>query len=139
MNYSVYDPANGMIVKCLTVSNCEPNESFFISGHWDANQYYVKDGVAVELPPKPDNALLKYDFDFGNHCWIINDLISGIQVRAERTRLLGDVDRVTPVWYASLSLEQQQELADYRQALLAVPQQSGFPETVTWPVKPTWL
>jgi hypothetical protein len=139
MNYSVYDPANGKIIKCLTVSNCEPNESFFISGHWDANQYYVNNGVAVELPPKPDNSLLAYDFDFVSHSWVVNDLLSGIQVRAERTRLLRDVDQVTPVRYASLATDQQQELATYRQALLAVPQQSGFPQTVTWPVKPTWL
>jgi hypothetical protein len=53
--------------------------------------------------------------------------------------MLEDIDRINPIWYASLNTDQQQQLIEYRQALLAVPQQSGFPETVTWPVKPTWL
>jgi polyphosphate kinase len=37
------------------------------------------------------------------------------------------------------STEQQQELQVYRQALLDVPQQSGFPEDVVWPEQPAWL
>jgi len=139
MKYSVYHPDNGQIVKLITVSDSDPNESFCIPGHYDSDQYYVNNGVAVELPPKPDNPLLRYDFDFDSHSWVLNDLISGIQVRAERTRLLGDIDRVTPVWYNSLTQEQQAELAAYRLALLAVPQQSGFPTQVEWPAKPTWI
>jgi hypothetical protein len=46
---------------------------------------------------------------------------------------------VNPIWYASLTTEQQTQLADYRQALLDVPAQSGFPENVSWPNKPGWL
>lgn len=35
--------------------------------------------------------------------------------------------------------EQKAELATYRQALLDVPQQEGFPSEVTWPDKPTFI
>lgn len=38
--------------------------------------------------------------------------------------------------WSALTAEQQQAWADYRQALLDVPQQSGFPHNVTWPSKP---
>ena len=57
-----------------------------------------------------------------------------------RDKLLNDtVDRINPIWYASLSEAQKQELATYRQALLDIPQQSGFPINVAWPNKPSWL
>jgi hypothetical protein len=49
------------------------------------------------------------------------------------------VDRVNPIWYVSLGVEQQVALQEYRQALLSVPQQPGFPESVTWPTRPPWL
>jgi hypothetical protein len=59
--------------------------------------------------------------------------------RARRNRLLLRV--VDPVAsnalrWAALSDEQRQAWAGYRQALLDVPQQSGFPHNVTWPSKP---
>ena len=61
-------------------------------------------------------------------------------VRALRDKTLNQtVDLVNPVRYAELTAEQQAELATYRQALLNVPQQSGFPATVEWPTKPSWL
>ena len=37
---------------------------------------------------------------------------------------------------AALDADTQTEWAAYRQALLDVPQQAGFPNTVTWPVAP---
>lgn len=41
-----------------------------------------------------------------------------------------------PRWNA-LSEEKKLEWSNYRQALLDVPQQSGFPYTITWPTVPT--
>jgi hypothetical protein len=61
-------------------------------------------------------------------------------MRDLRNRTLNEtVDRVNPVWYASLTADQQAELATYRTALLNIPQQSGWPATIEWPTKPTWL
>jgi len=61
------------------------------------------------------------------------------EVRAERdNRLARDVDSIAgnALRWAALTAGQQQALAAYRQALLDVPQQSGFPYNVTWPAKP---
>ena len=63
------------------------------------------------------------------------DATLAAQVRSERDLLLSVVDVVVsnPLRWASLSSEEQNEWSTYRQALLDVPQQSGFPSTVTWP------
>lgn len=61
-------------------------------------------------------------------------------VRAERDmKLAAEVDPIAgnALRWASLTAEQQQAWADYRQALLEVPQQAGFPHEVVWPTKPT--
>jgi len=58
------------------------------------------------------------------------------EVRAERDRLLiTKVDPLVsnPLRWADLSSDKQTEWTVYRQALLDVPEQSGFPSTVVWP------
>jgi hypothetical protein len=59
-------------------------------------------------------------------------------VRADRDQQLLVVDTIAgnALRWASLSAEQQSEWAAYRQALLDIPQQAGFPDTVTWPTEP---
>lgn len=63
------------------------------------------------------------------------------QIRKQRDDLLQQLDSVVgnPLRWASFSTDQQTELANYRQALLDVPQQTGFPDTIDFPVKPTIL
>lgn len=61
------------------------------------------------------------------------------EARADRdSRLTKEVDPIVsnPLRWASLSSETQAAWSAYRQALLDVPQQSGFPTSVTWPTKP---
>jgi len=60
------------------------------------------------------------------------------QLREERDNLLVELDALVgnPLRWGSLSTEQQDAWAVYRQALLDVPQQDGFPNDATWPVKP---
>jgi len=62
-----------------------------------------------------------------------------IDPRNIRNKLLEKVDRVNPIWYATLTSTQQTELATYRKELLDVPQQSGFPNSILWPSPPAWL
>lgn len=60
-------------------------------------------------------------------------------VRMKRNALLSaEVDPIASntLRWAALTAEQQQAWADYRQALLDVPQQEGFPYSVEWPTKP---
>jgi len=60
------------------------------------------------------------------------------QLRMDRDGLLFELDAFVgnPMRWGSLSAEQQDAWAVYRQALLDVPQQAGFPNDVVWPVKP---
>ena len=61
------------------------------------------------------------------------------EVRAERDYYLKhEVDPIVtnPLRWEGLTLEKQQEWKDYRTALLGVTDQIGFPNTVTWPIKP---
>ena len=51
--------------------------------------------------------------------------------RATRDTLLKDTDH-----FALSDVTMSAEMTTYRQALRDVPQQSGFPNTVTWPTKP---
>jgi hypothetical protein len=67
------------------------------------------------------------------------DAIASARVRLERDKMLRtEVDPIVsnPLRWAGLSAEKQSEWASYRQALLDIPQQAGFPHNVVWPVKP---
>ena len=57
------------------------------------------------------------------------------KMRAERDRLLREFDVIVsnPFRFAEFSDEEKAELAAYRQALLDVPQQDGFPDVIDWP------
>jgi hypothetical protein len=60
-------------------------------------------------------------------------------VRAERDHKLAtevDVIAGNALRWGELTPEKQAEWAAYRQALLDVPQQDGFPHDVTWPTMP---
>jgi len=66
------------------------------------------------------------------------DAALAAEVRANRDERLSGVDAVAgnTLRWAALDAETQAAWATYRQALLDVPQQRGFPNTVTWPTKP---
>ena len=62
-------------------------------------------------------------------------------IRHERYLRLRQCDKMSPMRWNSMTEEQKQEWANYRQALLDIPQQEGFPwdgdpNKVPWPVKP---
>lgn len=60
------------------------------------------------------------------------------EVRADRDIRLVEVDAVAgnSLRWSALDSDTQATWATYRQALLDVPQQAGFPTTVVWPTKP---
>jgi len=67
------------------------------------------------------------------------DTEAAAQVRYERdNRLVTEVDPIVSnaLRWADLTAEQQAAWTQYRSDLLAVPQQDGFPNTITWPTKP---
>ena len=61
------------------------------------------------------------------------------EVRMQRDSILvNEVDPIVsnPLRWADLTTEQQNAWSQYRTDLLNVPQQAGFPHSVTWPTKP---
>ena len=60
------------------------------------------------------------------------------KVRADRDERLNEVDAVAgnTLRWAALDAATQAAWAVYRQELLDVPQQEGFPNDAVWPVKP---
>ena len=144
MNYSIYDLTTGEISDLVTFADSESaNQNLMlqahIEGHHDPATHYVKNNLVCERTPDPSNNEVFYKFDANQEQWVVClDLRPQIS-RDKRNTLLNDIDRVNPIWYASLTASQQQELQAYRHALLAVPQQVGFPTAIEWPAKPQWL
>ena len=67
------------------------------------------------------------------------DALASQDVRAKRDRILATVvDPLVsnPLRWADMTPEAQQAWADYRRALLGVPQQAGFPNAIDWPTQP---
>ena len=60
------------------------------------------------------------------------------QARSQRDALIAATDYLMATDYP-LTDEKRQELTVYRQALRDVPEQSGFPTEIAWPVKPEWV
>jgi hypothetical protein len=59
------------------------------------------------------------------------------EARQQRNQLLMESDSfVLPDRWAALTSAQQENWAQYRQALRDVPEQSGFPTDIQWPIKP---
>jgi hypothetical protein len=60
------------------------------------------------------------------------------EVRSDRDYRILTVDQVVsnPLRWAGLTADKQAEWSQYRTDLLGVPQQAGFPNTITWPTKP---
>jgi len=144
MNYTIYDPTTGEIIQNIACSDPmlvkhNLGDQHFIDGWYPTDQYYINNGVAVEKPGRPNDVALVFYFDYDHKDWRIQKELSQSSARQHRDRLLAQIDRVNPVWYDSLTAAQQQELQQYRQALLDVPQQPGFPQDVEWPAKPAWL
>lgn len=80
--------------------------------------------------------------DFAPFSQSDHDARVGNFIRDQRdVKLRLEVDPVVsnPLRWADLSSEEQTEVAAYRTALLDVPQQPGFPSTVSWPTPPACL
>jgi hypothetical protein len=93
----------------------------------------------IEVPLQPSNL-----HTWSGSAWVSpsQDKLDAAQttvVRATRdTILTNTVDTLVsnPLRWASMSAATQAAWAAYRQALLDIPQQSGFPHSVAWPTKP---
>ncbi len=68
------------------------------------------------------------------------DIETAANIRVKRDNILATVVDPfvsNPLRWADLSSDKQSEWSQYRTNLLNVPQQTGFPTNVTWPVEPS--
>lgn len=141
MTYSIYNTTTGQIISITNRTDSVLPDGFaVIAGRFDpTSQYIDNQGQVQSLPPEPEDAN-NYKLDWTTRTWIAKTKpVTEQTQRQQRDALLTEIDSISATRYASLTAEQQTELQQYRQALLDVPQQTGFPESVTWPEKPTWL
>ena len=113
-----------------------------VAGYWqtistpsDDIRASYPDGT-VEVPLQPSNL-----HTWSGSAWVSpsQDQVDAAQaavIRATRDNILASiVDPIVsnPLRWADMTAEQQAAWAAYRQALLDISQQSGFPHNVIWP------
>jgi Phage tail assembly chaperone protein len=127
MIFSIFDQDSKIIIGHLTCSEQDIDlirsfRSDIVEGYYEPKKFKIE-----------NNQVIPFTEDIDENLEISN------QLRSFRNQLLSAVDRINPVWYASLGAQEQTDLVVYRQQLLDVPQQAGFPTQVEWPAKPAWL
>lgn len=122
--------ANGYFVG-VTTADADP---------LNPTEWLIPAGCVVTEPhDAPEGSLIKW-----NGSQWVNEVIpvepepeepeptpQDVLVRSERDSLLAATD-----WTANSDVTMSDEMRTYRQALRDVPAQAGFPDDVTWPVKP---
>ena len=106
---------------------------FVIEDQFYGNQY-VENGQLINMPEKPVG---EYDFDYSEKTWVFNSQRADSIARSYRDQLLKDgPDRISPIWYNSMTDLQKQEWAQYRKDLLNITSQPDYPNDIIWPIKP---
>lgn len=101
-------------------------------------KYSIEDFVpyefGTELAPQGDGEI---GWTWNGSGWDIPTRpLEDIQREIRNKYLILYVDIMNGVRWGSLTPEKQSEFIAYRQALLDVPQQSGFPTNINWPIPP---
>ena len=91
-------------------------------------RFHMIDGERVQFTEAEETA-----FDAEEQEWAdgANDR-AAVSMRRERDAKLAACD-----WMASSDLTMSSEWVSYRSSLRDVPSQAGFPNTITWPTKPS--
>lgn len=139
-HYTIFSKFTGAIRVVLTCSendlllNYDPTKESFLQENIDGSKYYIDvlTNTSVEIPEKPN---LWSDFDFTTKQWIPNEFRAKLEINQRRKKSLLASDW-TQIPNNPLTLEQQAAWATYRQELRDIPQQSGYPLNVVWPVAP---
>ena len=138
--YTFYDNTTGRIIAVRSLDTAPPRLESFVEGLYLPDLYYIEKGRPVQFPPKPAGSKgAQYRWDWKTKTWQYDEDLTISFARRFRQQLLGNVDQVNPLWYDSMTQQQKDELASYRQALLDVTDQPDWPVNIIWPAKPVWL
>jgi hypothetical protein len=134
--YVKYSLATGQIFNSgnTQATAIEGRDGYMIvDGPVDNTLFKVENQQIVALPPSPGP---DYVFNFTTNQWEIDTPRVTGQVLQQRNDLLYASDW-TQIPNNPLTPEQQTAWATYRQELRDIPEQSGYPYNVIWPVAPT--
>lgn len=96
---------------------------------------YIENGTVQPMPKKPEG---EYVFDYKTKSWSLDEESTIRAVYSKRDQLLKNgPDRINPMRWSAMSQEDQNAVADYRQALLDITNQSGYPTNIEWPEIPS--
>lgn len=97
------------------------------------------DADAIKVGIRPE---AYYDYVGGS--WVLNPdrefaTLAPLMRNERDVKLATEVDPVVsnPLRWSAMTADQQQAWIDYRQALLDVPSQVGFPRDIVWPTTPS--
>lgn len=109
-------------------------DEFVIEGTANFQTQYIDNNAVVDMPPKPNG---EYKFNYSTKLWEFDRTTAEAKALAKRNQLLKEgPDRISPLWWNSMTPLQQQEWEYYRQALLDITGQSDYPAFIVWPIKP---
>lgn len=137
MSYTIFD--NDSIIG--VVSHVEDYSGLnYVKGVYDSKDYVVVDGVLLRKPPNPTNEPWHvYDYDKVSNSMVLNIQKTDNKAKEIRRELFKYVDKVNPIWLASMNAVQQLQVANYRQDLLDITKQENYPVDIVWPIVPYFL
>lgn len=139
MTWSIYDPTTGIITSRVHNAN-QLLDRPHVAGNYQPGRWYVMRGQVRPLPDHPLGAdHIVWQWDLATESWLVDLPRTEQSARAQRQSLFAFVDKVSPMWWAAMTPEQQTETTAYRQAILDITQQEGWPVMIDWPLKPAWL
>ena len=100
-----------------------------------SNRYEIKqDGVVINTIIATEEFVTS---NFPSETYEVIQCYTASDVREERDDRLTEVDAIAgnALRWAALTTGEQALWATYRQALLDVPQQAGFPDNIIWPTQ----
>lgn len=139
MSYTLYNRKTGQITG-VTSDLFRAKMEGYINGIYDPKRYYIKNNMAIAYPPKHNTASWHvYNFNYETETWEINIKETTHAARMMRNDMFQYVDKVSPMWYSSMTPEQQLITSSYRESLLEVTKQPNFPLEIDWPTVPSFL
>lgn len=138
MKYSIYNNQG----EVLNTVDCtlEQLEHQLISGELFAIEGEYLDYQIIEGKPNPLSSPPSeyHKYDYINKQWTVDSNLVAENIRLKRNMLLStEIDNINPIRWNSMNSEQKDDWTMYREKLLNIPQQEGFPLNVVWPEKPT--
>lgn len=91
--------------------------------------------IPMMLPYSEENIELAMNMSYNGEYTIEDIPVTAEEARAQRDKLLNDTDW-TQVLDSPIDAETREAYRVYRQALRDIPEQEGFPHSITWPELP---